>query len=206
MITLDVAKKLVEKKRLKLQVSQEKKLDLRKELKGLRRDMEDLETCKSIVNELGIVVQEDIRRCIETLVTQALQSVMGEEYSFVVKNEISRGTAETFFYVMDHGKLRTPEGSLGGTVIDIVSFALRLVVWSIMMDRTRPLMILDEPFRNVDKTVHMEKCGVMVKELSEMLGLQFIFVSHEVGLSEVAADSCYEVTRKNRVSTVRRIR
>ena len=71
----------------------------------------------------------------------------------------------------------------GFGVADICSFALRVAY--ILMDEVDNVLILDEPFRNLDKdrTPYASK---MIAELSKELDIQFIISTHIDDLTEAA--------------------
>jgi DNA repair exonuclease SbcCD ATPase subunit len=134
----------------------------------------------------------------------ALDAVFPEPYEFEVSFEIkgNRTVAECWF-VRD-GERLDPMSSTGGGAVDIASFALRVVFWSLLYKskKIRPLMVFDEPFRFVSRDLQ-QKAGMMMKELSEKLGIQFIMVTHNKDLIE-AADNVVEVFLKDGISRVRR--
>ena len=61
--------------------------------------------------------------------------------------------------------------------IDIVAFALRIAFWS-LDHTTRPVLILDEPFRNLSKGRKQEKAAEVVRMLADKLELQIVMASH----------------------------
>jgi DNA repair exonuclease SbcCD ATPase subunit len=103
------------------------------------------------------------------------------------------------FFVRDGEKVN-PIDATGGGAVDIAAFALRVASWSMMNPRTRPVMILDEPLKNLDKE-RQQKGSAMIKEVSERLGIQFIIITHEEALTEYA-DKTFNVTIKKGISNV----
>jgi DNA repair exonuclease SbcCD ATPase subunit len=87
---------------------------------------------------------------------------------------------------------------VGGTVVDIVSTALRVAVWSLAP--TDNLMVLDEPYRNVSAG-YKSIAADLIRGISERLGIQFLIVSHDPVLI-AAADRVFEVSQKNGRSVV----
>lgn len=170
---------------------------------NLKQAIEDLGTAKcgrDTVARLGMATQEDINSVIEELVTQALQAVFGPLFFFKVKNEIKRNQAETYFSVMENGHLLDMEDESGGGLMDLVALCLRVVLWAINTPRTAPVIILDEPLKFLDG-VRLEQAGQMICKLSEMLGIQFIIVSHEDQLID-SADVMYRVEKIGDLSEV----
>jgi DNA repair exonuclease SbcCD ATPase subunit len=132
---------------------------------------------------------------IEGLCTQALQTIFGEKYVFHVETKVSRNKPEMYFTHTIDGKERSFRDDTGGSVVDVASFALRLIAWAIQKHRTEPVMLLDEPFKNVDK-VRLEYVGDVINELGELLGLQFGLVTHEEQLIQ-AADVGYRLVESD---------
>jgi ABC-type sugar transport system ATPase subunit len=64
-------------------------------------------------------------------------------------------------------------------------------------------VILDEPLKDADKG-KLEDLGAMIKKLHELLGIQFIIVTHEDQLMAVA-DRSFIVTQTNDISSVQTI-
>ena len=71
----------------------------------------------------------------------------------------------------------------GFGIADICSFALRVAY--VMIDDVDKVIILDEPFRNLDKE-RTQYASRMVSELSHKLGIQFIICTHIDDLSDAA--------------------
>jgi len=67
--------------------------------------------------------------------------------------------------------------------------------------RSRPVIILDEPmkFLSVDK---QEKASLMIKELSDKLGLQFIIITHEPSLA-IHANKIFEASIRKGVTKIK---
>jgi DNA repair exonuclease SbcCD ATPase subunit len=92
-----------------------------------------------------------------------------------------------------------PMDCAGGGPIDVASFALRLMYWT--LNKTRPIFVLDEPFKFVSVDLQ-PKCSEMLKMMPDKLGIQIVMISH---LPEIiaAADKIFVVEQKAGVSTVR---
>jgi DNA repair exonuclease SbcCD ATPase subunit len=67
--------------------------------------------------------------------------------------------------------------------------------------RTRNTIILDEPFRFLSED-HQEQAGIMLKEISKKLGIQFLVVTHNPILAEVA-DRTFNVNIKKGISFIK---
>jgi len=80
----------------------------------------------------------------------------------------------------------------GGGLKDIVSFALRVAIWSLDSESS-PVILLDEPFKFVSAG-HRNQGAELLHTLSRKLGIQFVVVSH---VAEIVnnADTAYLVSK-----------
>lgn len=183
----------------------------RKALKVHRTELADLETRatyleegRSLVNDVAIVTQREISSYISDVVTLALASIYGDEYSFVAEYEIKRDIPQLVCTVRKGDLILDPRGEeVGGGVLDVCALGLRLVLWSLSRSRVPSLLLLDEPFRFVRSPGQdlMPKAAEVLKELSRMMSVQIIVATHSPELAE-AADSVFVVTQADGVSSV----
>jgi DNA repair exonuclease SbcCD ATPase subunit len=103
------------------------------------------------------------------------------------------------FFVRDGEKI-DPLEAAGVGAVDIATFALRVAAWSMEDPHSRNVIILDEPFRCLSEDFQ-EQASMMLKELSNKLGIQFIIVTHETTLASYA-DKVFEVKKRKKVSKV----
>lgn len=200
-MNLKECKKFALRKRVELEDLKERKIELELNHDELTQLVVDLECGRDVVSRVGIVAQKEINNVIEELVTQALHAVFGEQFAFKMIDEIKRNQPETSFYIIENGRmLDLDEDSCGGGMADLVSLVLRVVLWAIRVPRTEPVIILDEPLKFLDG-VRLDQAGVMIKELSRMLGLQFIIITHEDQLID-CADVMYSVEKRGEQSYV----
>lgn len=171
------------------------------DLISLNSRIQTLNEAITVINIVGVVTSDDSKAVIEGVVTEALQIVYDDSYSFIINNTIQRGQPESNLFVKkgDHlHSLRDEE--VGGGVADVASFALRVTMWAICDPKTNNVMILDEPLKNLDSE-RLSRMGTMIKKLSDNLGLQFLIVTHEPQLSEIA-DRTFFVKKANGLSIV----
>ena len=136
----------------RLEQAQEEKTKLSETSDNISSHLQDLHEARSIVNSVGILAQDGVKDVIEDLVTKALRTVFGEDYSFVIKNEVVRNKPETFLYIkVNEDEFLTKDDLEGGGALDIVSFVLRVVLWAFEENRTRNTIVLDEPGKNISK-------------------------------------------------------
>ena len=132
--------------------------------------------------------QEKVKEFIEEMVSLAVQSVFGSEYWFTLESHNRRGQPEMEPIILWKQERLSPKGEVGGGVIDVVSFALRLVLWVLSSNKSAATFILDEPFKFLSKD-RTDAVSSMIRGLADMLGVQIIMVSHDLGLIDTASKS-----------------
>lgn len=130
---------------------------------------------RQLVIDVAKKTQLNIGARISGLVSLALAAVFDKPYEFKVDFVERRGVTEADLLFMRDDYALDPMTASGGGAIDIASFALRLAVWT--LGKSRPLFILDEPFRNLSLDLQ-GKAGLMLQELARKLGIQVVMVSH----------------------------
>lgn len=171
----------------------------------IQQDIDDYTEARRIILAVAKETQAEVAAYIESMVTLAVQSVFKErDYRFVVQFVQRKNRTEVELLVRDgEGKEPYyPQDEQGGGLIDIISFALRVVLWSLQPKRSRNVLILDEPFKFTGK--YIEMAGAMLKEVSKKLGMQIIMVTHSSELAGVA-DRAWLVQREGDRSIVRRM-
>jgi DNA repair exonuclease SbcCD ATPase subunit len=162
-----------------------------------------MEKSRELMNMVGSACQLKVKEVVERLVSEAFEVVFGDNYKFELEMAIVRNQPEVSMFVIQDGKKRSMKDEQGGGVIDLISFVLRIVMWSITTPRTAGVMILDEPGKFISKNLQ-QVFGEMITELSRMLGIQFLMVSHEEELINTA-DVTYSVHLEEEVSFVERV-
>ena len=168
----------------------------------LQAQAADLDKARAIIQQAALDTQENLRVRIESLVTTALRAVFQDKnLGFHVEFESKAGRTVCNLTMSEDGHQVDPLLGHGGGPCDIASFALRCAFWS--LDKTRPVLILDEPFRFLSQDLR-HLAADMVKMISSELGLQIIMVSHILEMQS-CADLIFEVSGKDGISTVREI-
>ncbi|MCK8817761.1 ATP-binding protein [Natroniella sulfidigena] len=169
-----------------LEVKQQKKDDLEQ----VRVDRDLLDKVNILLQETSEYAREQAKQQIEALVTQALQYVFGDEFSFEIELKESRNQPAAEFYVVSQRgdyKLRNkPQDARGGGVVDVVSLALRVAI--LQSYQHPPLagpLVLDEPAKHVSEE-YIVNVTQFLKKVSEMFDRQVIVVTHQRHLTQVA--------------------
>ncbi len=171
------------------------------EMRKLNREKVFTEEAQTIIRQVAIETQEQVRHHISDLVTVAISSIMPKKfaYSFHMKLSEKRGGVECEFELRK-GKSIREIFSVGGGIVDIVSMALRVSVWS--LTNLRPVLVLDEPLKALSPSFRSD-ASLFLKELSNELGLQIIMVTHSSELIE-ASDKVIPILSDGEQSKIRR--
>ncbi len=158
---------------------------MRKVRKALKIDQEELSEAAKLINAAVSATQHEVKEFIEDVVSLALKSVYGEEYGFELEFLVRRDQSEISSFITKGDLSFAPNYGVGGGFLDVISFALRLVIWALSTNSGGPYFILDEPFRHVSRD-KIGKIANMLKALSGLMNIQLIIISHDEGLIETA--------------------
>jgi len=153
-----------------------------------------------VFTEVARATQEEIKDKIEKLVTLAIRSIFEREFTFQLRFETkaNRVYATPVIIEGEHEYDNIKE-DLGGSMVDIVALALKIVLWSMEEPKKRNIFIVDEPFRFTGRLV--KKAGYMLKYLSQELDFQVIMISHDDELIDIC-DRVYGVKHNGQHSVV----
>ena len=195
-----VTKKKAERSLL---ISQKKEMQTRVE--HLKGQAENYTKARWILAEVSKETQRNFQVKVESLVTSAIRAVFEERpFQFKLIFEQKRNKFECRPVVVEDDHEYEPEDELGGGIIDVISFAFRVVLWHLENPRSRNLFVLDEPMKFVGKGDLLMRAGRMIKEISHRLGFQIIMVTHEPELAEIA-DKAWSVDHDGTKSHLRLI-
>jgi len=158
------------------------------------------EQAREIVRAVGLETQQQLQYHISDITSLALEAVFEDPYELVAEFVQRRNKTECDLYFSRDGEKVIPEEGSGGGAIDVASFALRIASWSMQTPKRRNVIILDEPFKFLDKE-RQPQASRMLKELSDRLEIQFIIITHESTLAEYA-DKTFTVGIHKGVSKV----
>lgn len=139
---------------------------------------------------------------ISGIVTECLQVVKDPNLEFKMVLQVKANAPVLEMYVRDctTDQLYDAVQSMGGGLCDLISLSLRislLVKWSPKLSK---ILILDEIGKHIS-VKDQELLAEFVRKISEVLGVQFIWISHSEVL-EKSADHIFQVTKENGVSKV----
>lgn len=169
-------------------------------LKETKREIRKHEQAIEVVKTVGLKTQQSLQYHISDTVSMALNSVFDDPYSMSVEFVERRGKTECDLMFQRGNKFIDPLSASGGGAVDVASFALRVASWSMQFPKTRNVLLLDEPFKNLSEGL-LPKASEMLKQVSDKLGLQIIMITHSEPLIE-SADKVFQIQNRKRRSTV----
>jgi DNA repair exonuclease SbcCD ATPase subunit len=180
---------LIKARRDILQESIDKKT---KSVGELKEKVGDQIKARWVITEVAQQTQQRFKVKVESLVTMAIRSVFDRPFEFSLEFERKYNKMTCRPVVKEEEKIYDdPEYDLGGGMLDIISFAFRIVLWSLENPRKRNVIILDEPMKNMGKLIVFG--GQVLKEISHKLNLQLIIITHEDELLEIG-DRNFRIT------------
>jgi len=174
-------------------------------LKQSRHQRRCHELAQTIIREVGLKTQQQLQFHISEITSLALSAVFNQPYELIAEFVERRSKTECDLYFKRNDSKVDPLSASGGGVIDVTAFALRVASWSMRRPSTRPVLILDEPFKSLKGKDANRRVLEMVRQVSKELGLQIIMVNDErIPREEIIemTDRVFEVTIDKGVSKV----
>ena len=141
-----------------------------------------IEAC-DVTQRIAAEVQQQAHAAIASIVSRCLSAVFHDPYEFRIEFERKRGRTEAKLSFHRDGIEVDPLDGSGGGVVDVAAFALRLACVLLHRPQLRPVIIADEPFRNVDAD-NIVRVRELLHRLAADLGVQLILVTHVAGLMD----------------------
>ena len=172
---------------------------LEKEISIKEKKFNSVIDAQIFLQKVAQETQEGIKVYIQDIVSLALDACFPDTYEFCIDFEIKRGQTEANIYLKRDEEAVEILEECGGGVADLVSFALRISMWT--LSGSRNTILLDEPFRFVSKDLQPKACAIL-KQLSEKLNLQFIVVTHNREIMEIS-DKIFEAQQIDSISEIK---
>lgn len=172
--------------------------ELSSKIKSLEQTLTDAEQARIILQQVAQNTLKNLEFHISNLGTLALKSVSPDFPELSATITIRRNQTEVDFLFKEFDKEQKPLDSSGYGAVNIVCYALRVSFWS--LNKTRNVMILDEPFRDLSPDLQ-HKASEMVKMLADKYHLQHIIVSHAEDIN-FSADKTFTVKRVGKKSKI----
>lgn len=157
-------------------------------LSKAKQHIEDIREAQEITQAVAQTIQQQAHSKIAKVVTACLQMVFPDkDYKFKLKFERKRNRTEaTPTLIKDGHEIINPydktetdnKSNESGGVLDIAGFACQISAIMLHQPALRPIMIMDEPFKNIHGDMYRENAKQMLEKLSKDFGFQLILVSN----------------------------
>ena len=183
-------------------IVKEKKDYLKRQKKYLRKLKDELEVnlkASNVVNSVAAIAQRSAKAFIEEVVSLSMNTVYDDEYKFELVFDTNRGqtTIRPTYIDKDGNQFEDLKNDAGGGLADIISFGMRVALWAMKKPRSDSVFILDEPGKALGDL--LPKFAEVLKELSEKLNIQFIVITHDKVLADLA-DKSYRIIKEDGIS------
>lgn len=188
--------------------------DIQANKKVLDKARSDLKTNEDQINLIGLA-SEVLKRIgdqkkqvtvevFERVITAAIKEVFGFDYKFVILFDSEGKRVSTKFKLIDvnNNELDILD-SVGGGLVDIISFTLRVLILASAKPKRSQILFMDENFRCVSPQ-YREKVGALLKSLAEKLNMQFVLITHQEELLQ-SADIAYELSKTENGTIARKL-
>lgn len=157
------------------------KQQYRQEKNCLEKAKAYLQACQE-AQQIGQTLAAEIQRRahsnIANVVSLCLSNVYGGDYSYRIDFVKKRGKTEAKLVLLKNGhEIGNPLEEDSGGVLDVAALPQRLSCLSLTKPKLRPLLLLDEPFKNVHGKTYRKRVRAMLEELSEKFGMQIVLVT-----------------------------
>lgn len=178
---------------------------LQGEIASLREQIGLHERATTLLANIGEQRQADTQKRIETLVTQGLRTIFGDDLFFhlvpvtrgkrpevdlVIRSTLGNGTT------VDTDVMDARGGGLSATV----GFLLRVVVLLLSANRQDTVLFLDETFAHVSAE-YEGRLAEFLRQLVDQTGIQVVMVTHSDAFTDLA-DVRYRFRLDNGITKV----
>ena len=150
-----------------------------------------------LIQRVAKATQDQMTWYISEKVSAAVRFVFPDHsFEFLLRFVTRRGSTEADILLVDaDGNEIRPRDADGGGLVNVVAFALRVVLWSLTKP-TRPSFWLDEPLHFLHSRDAHLRVSRLMKEVSDELGIQLVMVTGEETEEIISqADRVFEVKR-----------
>lgn len=162
------------KKRTSLEILRKEK----KEVGRAGRRKRTIDAAAEVIRTAAVKVQQTVHDQIASVVTRCLAAVFeADAPEFRIVFEKKRGKTQARLVFVQDGKEIDPQDGDAGGLLDVAAFALRLAALRLAVPRPRQLLVLDEPFKHLDKT-RQPRAAELLMALATELNVQIVLVTH----------------------------
>lgn len=163
-------------------------------IKQLKHDEEIYSKAVELLSLVQQVTRDKIKESFEMIVSHALNYVFeSDKYSFHLVFG-RRGNLQELDFAVQTPEKDEPLNPLdtdAGGILNIISFALRIVLMEVASPKIQGFILSDESFANLSED-RVERASQFLKEINQKMHRQVIAISHQSKMLE-SADRLIEV-------------
>lgn len=161
-------------------------ISLNKELESLIEEHKLIDATRNFLIAFTEEMREKIKTKLESLVNSALAAVFTDKkMEFKIFSNRTKQGLRYDLYIYTDNNLTPVTDAKGGGVLDIITLALRISFVKLFSGQLRQVVILDEPFKNLDG-VRLPNAVEWLNQISKELEIQFIAITHISDLIDTA--------------------
>jgi hypothetical protein len=150
-------------------------------------------------------IQKTLKEDIDSLVTIAIQTVYDREIAFALSfDRKPSGGSDYKPCLIENGEEFNPKDEQCGGVLDVISYAMRIVLKGFESEKTRDFFWFDEPLKFLGGGLLAEKAAEMMKKINDELGIQSAIISHDSTCIRTA-DKIYHTIHDGMKSEVKEV-
>lgn len=180
------------------------KVEAKERLQQAQERHEQYNKALAVLQELEQQWRRQFEERLADVLSWGLSEVFGTDLKVRIATDIKRGTSHTRITVVD-GDVETDVLDYeGGSLVNVLTVLLRILMTVSLVQPQRKFFVLDEPFSMVSVEYRPALCHLL-RELAHRYDLQFLIVSHEPELID-AADVAYLVGKTEGRAVVKKIK
>jgi DNA repair exonuclease SbcCD ATPase subunit len=163
----------------------------------LHEELKEAELLYEVAKTISNKMKDDFTGYMNRVISEAIDLLFpGYAFSLTFVERRNRTEADIRI-VSPEGIVLDPFTALGGGLVDITTFALRIICWS--LSQKAPLFVLDEPFRFISRDLQ-PLAKDLLRTIATDWNVQLVMVTHEEGFINVATN--YHLSMKDGVTVV----
>jgi len=164
-----------------------------------------LEEAKAAISFEIEDIQKTLKKDIDSLITIAIRSVYDREISFALSFERKpSGASEYRPIIIENNEEFSPKDEQCGGVLDVISYAIRIVLKGFEAKVSRSFIFFDEPFKFLGGGILAERAASMMKKINDELNIQSVIISHDEKCIW-SADKVFHTTHNGYKSTTNEV-
>lgn len=149
-------------------------------LENVKAKLEYLAEAKTAISFEIEDIQKTLKMDIDSLITIAIQSVYDRGITFALDfSRTPSGASTCKPIVIENGEEFNPKDEQCGGVLDVISYAMRIVLRGFEVNKSRDFIFFDEPFKFLGGGVLAERATRMMKKINDGLKIQSVIISHD---------------------------